>query len=280
MKRLGKGVRSDAGCVAAGMLAVCSIALAPGAFAADVAYNETTSATVAATVYSVTTTTTASTISTFTTSSTSSTLAYDATLSLSIFASEALGSVEVNVKFDDQNYGGVWDLDLDEDGIGIDQTCSSVIKDAVATHDGTNFHIAFSAAAGGLLQSQKILECYAFSHEPASPAEESWFSATLVRARNVNGETVTGATALCVTHLEVNGVPPGGSYRCGDVDADDELSASDALKALGAGVGTYACTNLRCDANGDGTISASDALAVLQRAVGLPAALLCQAPCS
>jgi len=55
---------------------------------------------------------------------------------------------------------------------------------------------------------------------------------------------------------------------CGDVTGEGELTASDALGVLRAGVGLTECPAWVCDYNGSGVLSASDALAVLQAAVG------------
>lgn len=55
---------------------------------------------------------------------------------------------------------------------------------------------------------------------------------------------------------------------CGDVTGDGDLTASDALGVLRAGVGLTDCAPWVCDYNGSGALSASDALAVLKAAVG------------
>jgi hypothetical protein len=62
---------------------------------------------------------------------------------------------------------------------------------------------------------------------------------------------------------------------CGDASADGAKTASDALVALTAAVGTGACALCVCDANGSGQISAVDALLILNDVVGNPVALAC-----
>jgi len=62
---------------------------------------------------------------------------------------------------------------------------------------------------------------------------------------------------------------------CGDVTGDGDLTASDALGVLRAGVGLAGCDPWVCDYNGSGALTASDALAVLQAAVGVGATSDC-----
>ncbi len=62
---------------------------------------------------------------------------------------------------------------------------------------------------------------------------------------------------------------------CGDANGDGGISATDALIALQAAVGTAPCALAVCDANGDGRLSASDALRILQAAVGIPVGFHC-----
>jgi hypothetical protein len=65
------------------------------------------------------------------------------------------------------------------------------------------------------------------------------------------------------------------SPLCGDATDDGALTASDALVALRASVGTSQCESCVCDVNGSDGVTATDALAVLQAAVGLAAELSC-----
>jgi hypothetical protein len=53
------------------------------------------------------------------------------------------------------------------------------------------------------------------------------------------------------------------------------VTATDALLALKAAVGTATCNPCRCDVDDSGSLSASDALRILQAAVGLDSALTC-----
>lgn len=63
---------------------------------------------------------------------------------------------------------------------------------------------------------------------------------------------------------------------CGDVNADGDVTAADALAALRAAVGTIACAACVCDADGSGGVFAADALRLLQYAVGLDVQLQCE----
>jgi len=207
-------------------------------------------------------------------STTTSTLGYDAGISFGVFPTETLSSIEVGVKYDDRNYGGVEDLDLSH--------CTATVADAVTTHDGTSFHLEFDAASGGFMQSQNVLFCSWYTHEPASPPDEDWFIPSLTNARSVAGGAVAAMTSLCVTHFAVNGVPPdpGEHGYCGDATGDDQVNATDALRALQAGVGSHTCAGSRCDTDANGTINASDALRILKHAVGVSGVLFCRSPCS
>jgi hypothetical protein len=60
-----------------------------------------------------------------------------------------------------------------------------------------------------------------------------------------------------------------------DINGDGDLTASDALGVLRAGVGLAGCDPWVCDYNGSGALTASDALAVLQAAVGVGATSDC-----
>jgi len=68
------------------------------------------------------------------------------------------------------------------------------------------------------------------------------------------------------------------SPDCGDATADGETTATDALSALAAAVGTGTCPACVCDSDGSGSISATDALRILEAAVGQPISLSCT-PC-
>jgi hypothetical protein len=68
--------------------------------------------------------------------------------------------------------------------------------------------------------------------------------------------------------------------KCGDINDDGRITATDALFVLQAAVGLRECSLELCDVNGDGQITATDASMLLQVAVGLPVALSCPAPSS
>jgi hypothetical protein len=65
------------------------------------------------------------------------------------------------------------------------------------------------------------------------------------------------------------------SPSCGDASADGAKTATDALLALTAAVGTGVCALCVCDANGSGLITATDALLILNDAIGNAVTLTC-----
>jgi hypothetical protein len=70
------------------------------------------------------------------------------------------------------------------------------------------------------------------------------------------------------TLVFVSQIGDGNTPIPGDVNGDGAVTASDALGALGAALGTTQCLLCVCDLNGDGSISATDALIILNLAVG------------
>jgi hypothetical protein len=58
-----------------------------------------------------------------------------------------------------------------------------------------------------------------------------------------------------------------GCSLCGDANADGEVTAMDALRALRSSVGTAECAQERCDTNGSGKTGSADALRILRAAV-------------
>jgi len=67
------------------------------------------------------------------------------------------------------------------------------------------------------------------------------------------------------------------SNLCGDTNADDDVTASDALFVLKTAVGSKECELCICDVNDSTEISATDALRTLKKAVGQDIALNCPA---
>jgi hypothetical protein len=63
---------------------------------------------------------------------------------------------------------------------------------------------------------------------------------------------------------------------CGDANVDGAVSATDALLALRAGVGSASCAVCRCDVDGSGGLTATDALLILNATVGRPLTLACE----
>jgi hypothetical protein len=66
--------------------------------------------------------------------------------------------------------------------------------------------------------------------------------------------------------------------ECGDATEDGVITATDALAALQAAIGTRVCLPCVCDVDNSGATTASDALRLLQAAVGQPVELVC-VPC-
>ncbi|NQY90831.1 MAG: hypothetical protein HRT46_04145 [Deltaproteobacteria bacterium] len=62
---------------------------------------------------------------------------------------------------------------------------------------------------------------------------------------------------------------------CGDPNNDTFVTASDALFALQAAVGSQTCALSVCDVDAGGSVTASDALRLLQKSVGQPVTLTC-----
>lgn len=62
---------------------------------------------------------------------------------------------------------------------------------------------------------------------------------------------------------------------CGDANADETVSAPDALVALLSAVRLQSCALCSCDTDDSGAVTASDALTILQSSVGLPVTLVC-----
>ena len=66
-----------------------------------------------------------------------------------------------------------------------------------------------------------------------------------------------------------------GGESCGDANDNGGISASDALLALKASVGSGLCLHCVCDADSNGNLVASDAFAILRNAVGTNPNLNC-----
>lgn len=65
---------------------------------------------------------------------------------------------------------------------------------------------------------------------------------------------------------------------CGDANGNGSITATDALFALRASVGTYDCEVSVCDANDSGEVTASDSLLILRKATGQDVVLTCPQP--
>lgn len=90
-----------------------------------------------------------------------------------------------------------------------------------------------------------------------------------------SGETTTTTSVTTTTGTTTSSL---GVAVCGDGTGDGVVTASDALRALSASVGTSECVLCLCDVDQSGSVAASDALRILNAAVGAPVALDC-IPC-
>jgi hypothetical protein len=66
-----------------------------------------------------------------------------------------------------------------------------------------------------------------------------------------------------------------GDFDCGDGALNGGVTATDALAALRAAVGSGECPLCVCDVNDSGSITASDSLTILQFSIGQPVPLTC-----
>jgi hypothetical protein len=83
-----------------------------------------------------------------------------------------------------------------------------------------------------------------------------------MRPYNADASSATTTTSTTSTTAPIE------EAICGDLNGDGELTDTDALWILRAGVGLSVCETWQCDYNGSGVVSSADALAVLRRAVG------------
>jgi hypothetical protein len=84
------------------------------------------------------------------------------------------------------------------------------------------------------------------------------------------GQTTTTTTIATTTTTLL-------AETCGDPNADEMITASDALTVLRAAVGAATCRACVCDVDNSGSTTAPDALRVLRVAVGQSVALECPA---
>lgn len=131
---------------------------------------------------------------------------------------------------------------------------------------------------GELDRSQAVVNCEFYTHEPHGSLGSSDIYASVVEARNSDGELVP--TMFCLLDESDDNLPEPGTddcrHACGDAVCDGgEPKVSDALAVLKRALGSYSCPLLRCDVNHDGEVTAADGLKVLRRAVQLRSVLLC-----
>lgn len=132
-----------------------------------------------------------------------------------------------------------------------------------------------------------------FYYDDLVPAPGDFTTVVTNASRDAEDEQVTPKPVIVVTSIECPGVLPtpttlppdtttttlAGNAGCGvPVSGGDKPTASDALRALKAAVGTASCPLCVCDVNSNGSVAAADALAILRAAVGVATPLVCP-PC-
>jgi hypothetical protein len=92
-----------------------------------------------------------------------------------------------------------------------------------------------------------------------------------------------GTTVVYVSSCDLTGTDPDGEpdvyldsvCSCGAPVNHDGPTATEALYALNAAVGTVQCALCECDVNGDSHMTAVDALLILNKAIGQPIEFAC-----
>ncbi len=123
----------------------------------------------------------------------------------------------------------------------------------------------FRATEAGVLQVTSGAACSSFAPVVASAAR----SAVFVSDCDPAGSNADGSEELFVESLCVCGSPASGRQP------PDLPTATDALFALRAAVGSALCASCDCDVNSSGGITATDALLILKAAVGGGVTLVC-----
>lgn len=86
---------------------------------------------------------------------------------------------------------------------------------------------------------------------------------------------VADATTTTSTSTSTTSTTEEPLSRCGDINGDGKVSASEALFILRVAVGLQTCTLAMCDVDGSGKVNAADALRALRISVGVDLPLLC-----
>lgn len=151
----------------------------------------------------------------------------------------------------DRGPKGVRGIAMCDDDKMLDGSCTGTCGKKVCADgskpDGYNWMSYFDCTPGRFSNEQLDFMRCTLSHE--------------MRAYNADASTETTTTSTTSTTIPVDTV-------CGDMNGDGDLTATDALSILRAGVGLSVCENWQCDYNGSGLVSTADALAVLKTAVG------------
>jgi hypothetical protein len=146
------------------------------------------------------------------------------------------------------------------------------------------FYVLFLNADGSVKSEVKVSDAVGGFEGNLAPVDN--FGGSLAAIGDLDGDGTTEIVCGAPRDDDGAGSDNGAIYvlfiegvgaLCGDADASDTVSSTDALLALNAAVGTQACEICRCDVNSSGGTTAVDAQLILTAAVGLPADLVCPA---
>jgi hypothetical protein len=179
------------------------------------------------------------------------------------------GSMEIYASADEDMMqmttdGGTNGCESLSPSIGTREGSTRVVFAAYCDPTGNNpdgsFEI-FSIVNGVTEQLTTGQSCWSVS--PKMPASAD--AVVYISSCDLDGSGGTGAPELYIEGLCV----------CGGPVSASEPTATDALYALQAGIGTQNCPLCECDVNSDGRVAATDALRILSRATDQNVTLSC-----
>jgi hypothetical protein len=173
--------------------------------------------------------------------------------------------------------------DLDEDGVP-DIAVGAPNDDDGSGDDLGAFYVLLLNPDGSPKQELKV-SATAGGFDGNLDAGDG-FGAGLTAIGDLDGDGTTEITAGAPFDNDGDGADSGAAWvlflagpqvLCGDADADDAVTATDALISLFASVGSASCEVCVCDVNGSGAITAVDSQITLAAAVGTAPDLMCPA---